>query len=381
MPTELSSLVVAPREENSPVAPTNAATSPASVNRILVVRLSSMGDVIHTMPAVALLRESFPEATLGWIIEERWAELLCMPGGDRFGRPNLAKPLVDAVHVVDTMAWRSAPFSSATWKGMLASWRELHDARYDVAIDFQGAAKTALLARCTGAARYVGFEEPREHAAGVFYTQTAAGRGNHVIEQSVSLAASFAGVAARLPEVEFPIDDAVEEKCERELRDRGVRNFAILNPGAGWGAKQWPAERYGEVAQGLAISGVPSIVNFGPGEEELAKQVEAASGGAARAMPCSVGELIALTRRARLFIGGDTGPMHLAAALHVPVVGIFGPTNPVRNGPFGTRSIVLRNPASETTHARRRQTDPGLLAITSAEVLRAAKELLGIRLA
>jgi heptosyltransferase-1 len=126
---------------------------------------------------------------------------------------------------------------------------------------------------------------------------------------------------------------------DKQLTKQGISNFAILNPGAGWGAKRWPAERYGHVARALAATGVRSILNYGPGEEGMAQQAEAASEGAAVVMKSSITELIALTRRARLFVGGDTGPMHLAAALNVPVVGIFGPTDPARNGPYGTRSI------------------------------------------
>src|SRR5208282_4993097 len=178
--------------------------------------------------------------------------------------------------------------------------------------------------------------------------------------------------------VEFPHDAAAERKCEEQLRQWGIGDFVLLNPGAGWGAKQWPAERYGEVARGLAQHGVASLINFGPGEESLAQATEAAGGGAARPVSCSITELIAWTRRARLFIGGDTGPLHLAAALRVPVVAIFGPTNPQRNGPYGTRSLVLRSPSSETSHARRALPDPGLLEITAGEMLHAARELLGI---
>ncbi len=155
-----------------------------------------------------------------------------------------------------------------------------------------------------------------------------------------------------------------------------VHDFAILNPGAGWGAKMWPAERYGQVAQELAKDGLCSLVNYGPGEEDLAGAVEAASEGAARKISCSVSELIALTRRARLFIGGDTGPMHMAAALKIPVVAIFGPTNPARNGPFGTRSVVLRSASSMTDHTRRREPEQGLLEITVGDVVAATRKLL-----
>jgi heptosyltransferase I len=155
-----------------------------------------------------------------------------------------------------------------------------------------------------------------------------------------------------------------------------VHDFAILNPGAGWGAKRWPAERYGQLAKELAKSGLCSLVNYGPGEEELAGAVEAAGEGAARKISCSVSELIALTRRASLLVGGDTGPMHLAAALKIPVVAIFGPTNPARNGPFGTRSIVLRSASSLTDHTRHPEPEQGLLEITVGEVAAATRKLL-----
>src|SRR5205085_8395301 len=170
------------------------------------------------------------------------------------------------------------------------------------------------------------------------------------LEQALSLAEAVIQGTASATQVEFPVDPIAEERIDTLTRD--TRCFAILNPGAGWGAKQWPAERYGLVARELGKSGLRSLINHGPGEEELAISVETASKGAARRIACSISELIALTRRTRLFIGGDTGPMHLAAALRIPVVAIFGPTNPARNGPFGTASIVLRSASSLTSHAR-----------------------------
>jgi heptosyltransferase-1 len=199
-----------------------------------------------------------------------------------------------------------------------------------------------------------------------------------VVQQGLSLAEAVAHRRLEPASVELPRDPAAEARCEAQLREWQIGEFVILNPGAGWGAKQWPAERYGEVARELAKDEVCSLINFGPGEEELAVSAENASQGTAKRISCSISELIAFTRRAKLFIGGDTGPMHLAAALQVPVVAIFGPTDPVRNGPFGTRSIVLRNAISETSLARKSEPDPGLLKITSAEVAEAARKLLGI---
>jgi heptosyltransferase-1 len=182
--------------------------------------------------------------------------------------------------------------------------------------------------------------------------------------------------AVKNSKVELPCDPHAEAQIDQRLANLGLGEFAILNPGAGWGAKQWPPERYAEVARELAARGVRSVLNYGPGEEDLARTVEHASAGAAQAMSCTISELIALTRRARLFIGGDTGPMHLAAALQIPVVAIFGPTDPARNGPYGTRSIVLRSPQSITSHTRRTAPDEGLLQISTDAVMASAQELL-----
>jgi heptosyltransferase-1 len=350
---------------------------------LLIVRLSAMGDIIHALPAAAALRRAFPRATLGWLVEERWAELLCTLRYPRSGRRSPQRPLVDRVHSVNAAEWRNAPFSFNTWQQMAVSLSELRGVRYDAVIDLQGAVRSALLARWSGAPVVYGDVQPRENAASMFYMRKVlvAASNTHVVDQALALAEAVirsAGIPhdvipAELP-VEFPVDPDAEARIA-SLAGNGSK-FAILNPGAGWGAKMWPAERYGQVAVDLAKDGLPSLINYGPGEEELATAVEAAGAGAARRISCSVSDLIALTRRAALFIGGDTGPMHMAAALKVPVVAIFGPTNPQRNGPFGTRSIVLRSASSVTDHTRRRDPEQGLLAITAGEVVNAARKLL-----
>ena len=348
---------------------------------LLIVRLSAMGDIIHTLPAAAALRQAFPQATLGWLIEERWAELLCTLRYPRSGRRSPQRPLVDRVHSVNTSEWRHAPFSFNTWQQMAVGLSQLRGIQYDAVIDFQGAVRSALLARWSGAPIVYGSAQPRENAASMFYTRRVLLKtnGTHVVEQAFALAGAIAPnaiIPTRTAEsqVEFPVDPDAENKIAA-LTSR-VNDFAILNPGAGWGAKRWPAERYGQVAKELAKDGLCSLVNYGPGEEELAVAVEAAGEGAARKISCSVSKLIALTRRARLLIGGDTGPMHLAAALKIPVVAIFGPTNPARNGPFGTPSIVLRSASSMTDHTRHREPEQGLLEITVGEVVAAARKLL-----
>jgi heptosyltransferase-1 len=354
---------------------------------LLIVRLSAMGDIIHTLPAAAALREAFPHTKLGWLIEERWAELLCTLRYPRSGRRSPERPLADHVHTVKLGEWRRSPFSFNTLQQIAAGLSELHGVEYDAAIDFQGAARSALLAQWSKASVIFGAAQPRENVASMFYMREVDAKGRHVVEQALSLAAavidfSNAGngtkdkVAAKAcaPGKWLPVDADAEKKISSMTA--GLGEFALLNPGAGWGAKQWPAERYGTIAKELAQDGIGSLVNFGPGEEVLASAVESSSGGAAQRVSCSIAELISLTRRARLFVGGDTGPMHLAATLKVPVVAIFGPTDPARNGPFGTRAIVLRSVNSQTDHSRHHEPEQGLLEITTEEVAAAARQLL-----
>jgi len=357
-----------------------ASDSPASsaFQHILIVRLSSMGDVIHALPAAAMLRAAFPSATIGWLIEERWAELLCTLPTPRSGARSPQRPVIDIIHTVNLKRWRSLLLSSQTWERIAARLSDLRAVRYDVAIDLQGAMRSAILARWSGAPVIYGSAQPRENLASMWYSRQIITQGSHVIEQYAELAEALIGRSVPIPSAVFPCDPLAEVAVDRRLRQRGIAEFAILNPGAGWGAKQWPAERYGEVAKALAQSGLKSIVNFGPGEETVARATESASDHAAEAMSFSIGELLALTRRARLFIGGDTGPMHLAAALGVPVVAVFGPTDPARNGPFATRGIVLRHAKSPNTLSHRAQPDPGILEISSGQVVVAARQLLGV---
>jgi heptosyltransferase-1 len=356
--------------------------------RLLVVRLGSMGDVIHTLPAVAALHRLFPAAEIGWVIEERWAELLRSPGHQRRS-PEM--PLVDCVHVVNTRAWRSQLTTAGSWQAMRAARRELRQANYDVALDFQGAWKSAVVSLGSGAPVRIGFRHPREPAARWFYTRKAAAAGAHVVEQGISLLTALLpgegeeAAGLRLPALlpsppapELPRGQVYESWAEEQLASHKLSpgGFAVLNPGAGWGAKCWAAESYGEVARGLAKLGLPSFLNCGPGEEALAQAAAQASRGAAWPLRSSLSELIALMRRARIFVGGDTGPMHLAAALEVPVVGIFGPTDPARNGPYATQAIVLRSAESVTNHSRRAKRDDAMLSISPAAALEAAARLL-----
>jgi len=355
---------------HSPLSPSIETSSLESPRRLLIVRLGAMGDIIHTLPAAVALRNALPDTNLGWLVEERWAELLCALSEPRSGPRSARRPGVDKIHTVNTRTWRKSPFSIQTWEQIAAGLSELRAPQYEVAVDFQGALRSALLARWSGAPVIYGFAQPRENVASMFYSRQVIARGRHIVQQNLSLAEDIVRHPLQLERAEFPQDAGTNTGPQSDTP------FALMNPGAGWGAKQWPAERYGEVARELAKDGLRTLINCGPGEDNVVRAVEQASGGTAQRIACSITELIALTRRARLLIGGDTGPMHLAAALQIPVVAIFGPTDPARNGPFGTRSIVLRSPSSQTSHSHRMQPDQGLLTITSAEVVAAARELL-----
>jgi heptosyltransferase I len=340
-----------------------------------------MGDIIHALPAITALRAGNPELEIGWLVEERWSELLCAREDQRAATRSELKPLVDRVHVANFKAWRKALLSNDSWREMKTLRAEVQAVKYDVALDLQGAIRSSFAAQASGAAMRIGSSEPRERPASIFYTRQVDPRGTHVVEQALSLTSEIVNQPLNYADPVLPYDPATEIWAAQTLAQVGGKPFAILNPGAGWGAKCWPAESYGAVAAALPRQGMAAVINYGPGEEELAQAVHRSSGGLALPVRCTVGQLIALTRHAALFLGGDTGPMHLAAALRVPVVALFGPTRPDRNGPYATRSIVLRSPESVDNRSHVSQPDEGLLSIQPETVIDAINQLLGGRIA
>jgi heptosyltransferase-1 len=221
---------------------------------------------------------------------------------------------------------------------------------------------------------FLGPAEPRERIARRFYGQRIEVTSSHVVEQACELLSAAVGEVLKPARVTLPMDAPNEHWADDVV---GHERFCLISPGAGWGAKVWPAERLGRVAADLGRAGVRSVVNASVHGSREAEEVVAASDGYARAVPCSVGQLIALTRRAAVVIAGDTGPLHLAAALERPVVGIYGPTEPARTGPYSTPQRILRDASSLTSHKRRHETEAGMLQITVEDVVRAAFELLG----
>jgi ADP-heptose:LPS heptosyltransferase len=278
------------------------------------------------------------------------------------------------------------PFDSRSAGGVVAAVRKLRAGQYTCAIDFQSLYKSAFLAFASGAPRRVGFVSSyaREGLASFLYTERVNPRGAHKVEHNLALVESL-GVRKSKPRFAFTIHPEDEQRVAGELAVHGLDEFFVLNPGGGWRSKCWPAERYGELHRVLAERhGWRGVVTFGPGEEDLARRVADAAGNSRpAAIALGLGPLMALMRRARFVVSADTGPLHLAAALGAPVVGLFGPTDPSRNGPYpmdSSGTIVVRNPRfCETTYRRGDSYSPAMLSITVGQVFEAINRLLGAR--
>jgi ADP-heptose:LPS heptosyltransferase len=252
-----------------------------------------------------------------------------------------------------------------------------------VALDFQGLWKSAAWARFSGARRVIGFapEWRRERSSGLLIGESVALPGDavHVIDKNLSLLRAL-GIQA-VGQRRFPLPDTAAEaaRVEKELAALGLREYVVLNPGGGWASKLWPPEAYGRLAQALHADGLPSIVSWGPGEDGLADRVVAASGGVARrSFPTTLLEYVELARGARLVVAADTGTLHLACAIGTPVVGLFGPTDPARNGPFAAADRVVRRvPPCAPCHRRVCPTHAGVMeTIPVEEVVAAARDRL-----
>ncbi len=339
-----------------------------------------MGDILHALPAVTALRAAHPDWQIGWVVEPRWTALLTAGVRDHGSRidegRNPAQPVVDRIHFAATKQWSKRPLSFQTAGEIRALARALRAEQYDAVIALQGAIRSAVIGRMARGKRFVGEDQPREWAARYLFTDRVKTHRAHVIEQDVELVSALAGEVLAPASPFLPVDAAAEAWCDAFVAHTAGQPLVLINPGAGWGAKRWPVERYAAVAQGLIKRGLRVVVNAGPGEEPLAEVIRNATGGAAKPFTSSLGNLIALTRRIALCIAGDTGPLHLACALGRPVVGIYGPTDPSRNGPFGTEALVLRSPMSRRDHTRHAEPEAGMLTIQPDDVLRAAFALL-----
>jgi heptosyltransferase-1 len=305
--------------------------------RILVVRLGAMGDILHTLPAVASLKQSLPASRITWMVEAKWASLL------------EGNPSVDHV----TLLHRDA---------LLQSWRALRSETYDFAVDFQGLLKSSISAMLALPRRIYGFAETRERAATIFYSNKTATAAAHVVDRNLDLATA-AGAATIVRTFAIPAGHP-----EGEL-PRG--DFVLASPLAGWQSKQWPLEHYAALAVRLQRDlGIPLVLNLPP-----AAALQPMDG--AMRHDSGLPGLIDATRRATAVLGVDSGPMHLAAALGRPGVAIFGPTDPARNGPYGNSLKVLRAPGAATTYKRGVAIDDSMRRIGPDAVFDALKTVLG----
>ncbi len=305
-----------------------------SFMRILVVKLGAIGDVVHTLPALAALRRALPDARIAWVVERGGAAKLLQ------GNPSL-----DELIELDLRGWRQSLMNLETQTAIRKAMAGLRNARFDLSLDFQGLMKSAMVARLARIPRRIGFARDalREPASALLLTERVkADDCDHVIRKNLKLVEHLGCDVSG--EYEFPIalsDD--DERFAAEQLARFDGSVAILNPGGGWPTKLWGADGFAAIADRLLEAyGIRSVVTYGPGEEALAQSVVNQSrSGAAVALDSTLKQFFALAARARLFIGGDTGPMHIAAAARAPIVALFGPTSSRRNGPFAAHDAVI----------------------------------------
>lgn len=346
----------------------------------MIVRLGAMGDILHALPAVSALRAAHPHWFLGWAVEPQWRSLLAADSAGEDSAGTAAQPLVDRLHIVPAKQWARHPLRPGTLRSILTTRSALRAGGYDAALDLQGAVRSALIARLARPVRLLGEAVPREPAARWLYRERVPSASVHVIEQAADVVRALAGDALPLTLPLLPHDALAAHWCDEAGAGTHLSPMALLQPGAGWGAKRWPVKRYAQVGIALARqAGCRIVINAGPGELELG--VDLASylrtlGTQPLLLSPTLGQLVELTRRAALVIGGDTGPLHLADALGKPTVGIFGPTDPARNGPFHGNFAVLRDPASRRDHTRHQASEAGLLRIWPEPVIEAALSLL-----
>lgn len=335
--------------------------------RILIVKLGSIGDIIHTLPSLAAIRAAMPDAEISWVVEERSAEIL---------RSN---PMIDNLIEVDTHSLRGGMVIEEILLDASKQVSELRQFTFDIALDFQGLLKSGLIARLSGAKVRYGFSKSglRESAARLFYTDTVDVPGEiHVIRKNLALAGGALNIEVPDDRFEFPIATSPENIAEAdEIIGKAGGDFAILNPAGGWVTKLWHPEKFGQLADLLwKESGLVSIVATGPKELELAEKVLAnsRSGKLILSQPSLKG-FYELAKRARVYVGGDTGPTHIAAAAKAPIVGLFGPTEWWRNGSPNPDDIcVERNEIDCRVDCHRRTCSKWICMDSDAETVFAA---------
>jgi heptosyltransferase-1 len=331
-----------------------------SEERFLVVRLTALGDILHTVPAVAALRAAHACAKIDWVVERKWAPVL------------EGSPAINDV----------IPFDRRSLWGAFECVQRLRENRYTCAIDFQGLYKSSLLAGLSGAGRRIGFDRSwaREEGAAMFYTERVIPGGRHVAELNYSLAEQAGASRSKTPEYPLRVPAGGAASIRARLHELGIAGeYIVVGPGGSWRAKCWPTERFGEFCREFSKrNNLRIVVIHGPGEKFLAEEVaRAAASACPTIVATTIEELMGLLAHARCVIAADSGPLHLAAALGTPVVGLFGPTDPLRNGPFVPGAVLVHKARPEEISYKRRSThSAAMLRITVEDVLAATNSAL-----
>ena len=307
---------------------------PEEERPILVIRLSAMGDIIHTMPAAITLKKSFPLRNLAWLVAPRW------------------KPLLEGNPYIDELI----PFDRADLR---ACWRSLRHTRPGLAFDFQGLVQSAIVGRAARPSRFFGFDKSvaREPLAALFYRERVPVRGPHRVERNVQLAAA-AGARELTYECWIPPGDPAGKLPSGP--------FVLTSPFAGWAGKEWPLDSFEALGYLLGKEGLELVANVAEHRAHKLQDLKSI-----RVHTSSLAGLIYATRLATAVVGLDSGPLHLAAALHKPGAGLFGPTDPALTGPFGGSMSVLRSDDVETTYKRHGHIHASMRVISPKEVAKA----------
>lgn len=288
------------------------------IKKALIIKPSSLGDVIHGLPFLYALKKRFPACEVHWVIAKGLHGLL------------EGHPLISRLWIIDKDNWKKIHRMRETAGELGELFRKLRREKYDAVIDLQGLLRSGVIAMATGSKVRIGFKEARE-GSGLFYThKVAGGKGVHAVDRNL-MVASFLG--CDISEVKFPLSiNDVELPFAR---------YAVLVPGARWETKRWPPERFGELASLLPME---SVVVGGKGDEDIASRVVANSKGKAVSLVGKTGlkELAGVIKGAAFVVSNDSGPMHIAAALGVPVFAIFGPTSPALTGPYGNAHLIIK---------------------------------------
>lgn len=300
-------------------------TAMTEPRKILLIKPSSLGDIVHAMPVVAVVKQHWPQAQLTWLVKREWAEIVTRIDG------------VDQVCAVD-----------ATVKGWIGQALALRAQRFDLVIDLQGLLRSALVARITGCARRVGFANGREGSPWWYSQRVAVPNPDmHAVDRYLLIAAALTVPVDAQPQFRFRLLSQDMTALRELFRRKGIdldAPWVAMNVSARWPTKRWPAASFAAVATQLATRGIgPLVVIGGPDEREASAQVRSLT-----ACPVvdltgetAIGLLPALMSKACTLITNDSGPMHVAAAVGTPVVAIFGPTSAVRTGPYGAGHTVL----------------------------------------